>query len=106
MFGDKKVLWIVEYSIGFILLAVVIPFIVHPQAGWSEAHGWAYLLFIACSGIALLSSASGTRQRMQLAKQVEELERVVNNLKPAQKQAQSESGQIRTASEKFVGSVN
>jgi hypothetical protein len=106
MFGDKKMLWILEYAIGFILLAVVIPFIVHPQPGWSAAHGWAYLLFIACSSITLISSASGTRQRMKLAKRIAELERIVDNRKPAQKQAQSESGQKRAASEHFVGSVN
>jgi hypothetical protein len=103
---DRKVVWIVEYVIGFALLAATMPFIVHPQPGWSAAHGWAYLLFIACSGIALLSSASAARQRMQLAKRIAELERTVGGLKPAQKQTPNESGQKRTANQHLVGSVN
>jgi hypothetical protein len=82
------------------------PFIVHPQPGWSEAHGWAYLLFIACSSIILISSASGTRQSLKLAERIAKLEQMAEDLKCAAKQARNESGQKRTASEHLVGSVN
>ena len=75
MNSDNKLIWAVEYLIGIGFLVAVLPFIVHPQAGWSPAHGWAYLLFIACAGITLISSASGTRQRLELSEQIKELEK-------------------------------
>ncbi|MCJ7729075.1 MAG: hypothetical protein MUO27_04250 [Sedimentisphaerales bacterium] len=106
MLKDKKLVWMVEYVIGFILLVAVMPFIVHPQPGWSEAHGWAYLLFIACSSITLISSASGTRQRMKMDERIAKLEQMAEDLKCAQKQARNESGQKHTASGHLVGSVN
>ncbi len=106
MLKDKKFIWILEYLIGLGLLVVIMPFLVRPHPIWSDAHGWAYLLFITCSGIILVSSAGSMRQRMRLAKRIEQLEQMVNNPKPAPKQAQSEAGQKRTASEYFVGSVN
>jgi len=106
MLKDKKVLWVVEYIIGFILLVAVIPLIVHPQPGWSEAHGWAYLLFLISVSIILLSCASAMRQRMQLAERIAELERMTIGLKTAGSRGQGEGKQKRTVGEQFAGSAN
>jgi hypothetical protein len=103
---DRKLIWVVEYAIGIVFLVAVMPFIVHPQQGWSAAHGWAYLLFIACSGITLISSASGTRQRIKLSERITKLEQIIEEQKSTGPDKQSESGQKRAASEHFVGSVN
>jgi hypothetical protein len=106
MNSDNKLIWAVEYLIGIGFLVAVLPFIVHPQSGWSPAHGWAYLLFIACSGITLISSASGTRQRIELAKRIEELEKKLNEQKPAHNQTQNGNEPQFISKEQLVGSVN
>jgi hypothetical protein len=106
MLKDRKLVWVVEYIIGIVFLVAVMPFIVHPQPGWSDAHGWAYLLFIACAGITLISSASGTRQRLELSERIKKLEQMVEGQKSAQKPTHSEGGQKHTLSEQFAGSVN
>jgi len=106
MFGDKKLLWVIEYFLGLVILAVVMPLIIHTHPGWSGAHGWAYLLFLACCSIILISSAGAMRQRMQLARRIAKLEQMADYLKPAQKQAQNESGQKHTIGQHLVGSVN
>jgi hypothetical protein len=105
----RKFLWIMEYAIGGVFLVAVMPFVVHPQPGWSDAHGWAYLLFIACAGIALLSSASGTRQRIKLTERVAKLEKMVENQKSAGQDKQPHGGQKSPAGEPRqvgVGSLN
>jgi len=86
MLKDKKLLWVVEYILGIVLLATVVPFIVHPQLGWSEAHGWAYLLFLISASIILLSCASAMRQRMQLAGRIADLEQIAAGLRIAESQ--------------------
>jgi len=106
MLTDRKLIWVVEYVIGLVLLASTMPFIVHPRPGWSDAHGWAYLLFIACAGIALLSSASEMRQRMQLAQRIAKLEQMAANPNQTQNQASSEGDKKRTLSKHLIGSVN
>jgi len=109
MQNDSKLIWVVEYTLGIVFLVAVMPFIVHPQQGWSAAHGWAYLLFIACSGITLISSASGTRQRIKLSERITKLEQIIEGQKPGGQDKQSESGQKRTANEPRkvgVGSLN
>ena len=106
MNSDNKLIWAVEYLIGIGFLVAVLPFIVHPQSGWSPAHGWAYLLFIACSGITLISSASGTRQRIELAKRIEELEKKLNEQKSVHNQTQNGNEPQFISKEQLVGSVN
>ena len=96
-------IWVLEYLIGIGFLVAALPFIVHPQPGWSSAHGWAYLLFIACAGIALISSASGTRQRVELSKRITELE---NKLNEKSAQNRTTSGPQFISKEHLVGSVN
>ena len=77
MFRDRKILVVIEYVIGFSLLIIVLPTIVHPRPGWSDAHGWAYLLFIVCSSFTLLSCASEMRRRIQQAERIDKLEKLV-----------------------------
>ena len=103
---DRKSVWVVEYLIGIGFLVAVLPFIVHPQPGWSPAHGWAYLLFIACAGITLLGLASSMRQRIALSDRITKLEQMAEGNKGCQKQAQAQSTQKRTTSEQLVSSVN
>lgn len=105
MTKDRKSVWIVEYLIGICFLVAVLPYIIHPQPGWSSAHGWAYLLFIACAGIGLVSSASGTRQRLELQKRIEELEKKLDD-EPSQNDTQNKSGPEFLSKEYLMGSVN
>jgi hypothetical protein len=104
--NKDNMVWVVEYLLGIGFLVAVLPFIVHPQPGWSAAHGWAYLLFIACAGITLISSASGTRQRLELAKRINQLEKTLEEQKSAQGQTQNASGPQFVSKEHLVGSVN
>ena len=102
MFKDRKFIWVLEYLIGLGLLAVIMPSIVRPHPGWSSAHSWAYLLFIACAGVVLVSAAGSMRQRMQMVKRIEQLERAATS----RKRAQSESEQRPAADEHYAGSMN
>ena len=109
MLKDSKLVWVVEYLLGIGFLVAVLPFIVHPQPGWSPAHGWAYLLFIACAGITLISSASGTRQRMEMNERIKKLEQMVENQKPGNQQTHGENEKqfvTREPRHVGVGSVN
>ncbi|MGA2172125.1 MAG: hypothetical protein ABSG82_03810 [Sedimentisphaerales bacterium] len=106
MSAKGKPVWMIEYVIGIGLLVVAVPFIVAPQPGWNEAHGWAYLLFLICSGITLISSASAARQSAQLAERIVELERMTKGLKSSAKQSQNKNSRRRTTGERLVGSVN
>jgi hypothetical protein len=103
---DNKLVWVVEYLIGVGFLVAALPFIVHPQPGWSDAHNWASLVFIACVGISLISSASGTRQRIELSEQIKKLEKELEEQKYAQNQTQHASGPQFVSKEHLVGSVN
>ena len=98
-------IWVLEYLIGIGFLVVALPFIVYPQPGWSPAHDWASLLFIICAGIALFSSASGTRQRIELSKRITELEKKLDE-KSSQSRTQNNSGPQFISKEHLVGSVN
>jgi hypothetical protein len=103
MLKDRRITWVVEYAIGIVLLMSVLPSIVIPHPAWTEAHWWAYLLFIVCAGITLIGCASSMRQRVELAQRIEKLEQTVEFL---MKQAQSECVQKNKFSEQLVGSVN
>jgi hypothetical protein len=104
--NKDNMVWVVEYLLGIGFLVAVLPFIVHPQAGWSPAHGWAYLLFIACAGITLISSASGTRQRLELSARIKKLEKKLEEQKSDQNQAQDTGASQFINKEHLVGSVN
>jgi hypothetical protein len=105
MHKDNMV-WVVEYLLGIGFLVAVLPFIIHPQPGWSAAHGWAYLLFIACAGITLISSASGTRQRLELSQRIKTLEKHLEEQKSSANQTQSAGESQFINKEHLVGSVN
>jgi hypothetical protein len=104
--NKDNLVWVVEYLIGIGFLVGVLPFIIHPQPGWSAAHGWAYLLFIACAGISLISSASATRQRLELSERIKKLEKKLEEQKSAQHQTENTSGPQFINKEQLVGSVN
>jgi hypothetical protein len=103
MFRDKKAIIVIEYVIGFSLLILVLPYIVTRQPSWGAAHWWAYLLFILCAGLALIGSASGMKQRLELSQRITKIEQKVDVLF---KQAQSECEQKNKTCEQLVGSVN
>ena len=103
MLKDRKSTWVVGYSIGIVLLVAVLPSIVIPHPNWSDAHWWAYLLFIVCAGITMIGCASSMRQRVELTERIEKLEQTVEALK---QQAQSECVQKNKVSEQIVFSVN
>src|SRR5512136_187148 len=104
--NKENLVWVLEYLIGVGFLVAVLPYIIHPQPGWSAAHGWAYLLFIACAGITLISSASETRQRLELSEQVKQLEKKLEEQNSAQSQTQHTSESQFISKEHLVGSVN
>jgi len=103
---DSKLVCVAEYVIGAGFLVAALPFIFHPQPGWSAAHGWAYLLFMACVGITLISSASGARQRIELSEQIKKLEEKLEEQKYAQNYTQHAGGPQFVSKEHLVGSVN
>ena len=103
MFKDKKAIIVIEYIVGFSLLILVLPYIVTQHSGWTSAHWWAYLLFIVCAGIALIGSASGMKQRLELSHRITKLEQKIDILI---KQAQSECEQKNKICEQLVGSEN
>jgi hypothetical protein len=105
MFNDKKIIYVIEYIIGFTLLLLVLPSLVHPHEGWSEAHWWAYLLFIVSSGFILVSTASGMRTRVQLSQRVDELQKEIEELKHPGNHTNTDSLK-RAIKEQLVGSVN
>jgi hypothetical protein len=111
--NKDNLVWVVEYLIGIALLMVVLPFIIHPQSGFSPApnlapyaYGWAYLLFIACTGITLISSASATKQHLELSKRIKELEQKLGEQKSSVNQTQISGESQFINKEHLVGSVN
>jgi hypothetical protein len=103
---DSKFVCVVEYIMGFIFLVAALPFIIHPQPGWSDAHNWASLVFIACAGITLVCSASGMRQLIELSGRVKKLEKQLEEQKHAQNQTHNTGGPQFISQEHLVGSVN
>jgi len=103
---DSKLVCVAEYLIGAGFLVAALPFIVHPQPGWSDAHNWACLVFMACVGITLISSASGTRQIINLSERINKLEKELEKRKSAPKHTQHASGPQFVSKEHLVGSVN
>jgi hypothetical protein len=104
--NKDNLVWVAEYLIGIAFLVAVLPYIIHPQPGWSAAHGWAYLLFIACAGITLISSASGTRQRLELVKRIKVLETRLAEQTSDQDHAQDTNASQFVSKEHLVGSIN
>ena len=106
MFTDRKLIVVLEYIIGFCLLIAVLPLFVDPQADWSDARWWAYLLFIVGAGLTLVSCASGMKQRIQLSQRIFKLEKMFEGLKDVQMQSLGQADLKHSASEQFIGSLN
>jgi len=105
MFKDKKFVVVIEYIIGFSLLIAVMPSLVHPHTGWSEAHWWAYLLFVVNSSFIFLSCASAMRKRLAMKRRLEKLEKEVENLKHPGNH--TDTGSLKRAiKEQLVSSLN
>jgi hypothetical protein len=105
MFKDKRFIFVIEYIIGFSLLIAVMPSLVNPHTGWSEAHWWAYLLFIVTSSFIFLSCASAMRKRLALKRRIEKLEKAVEDLKYPGNHTDTDSLK-RAIKEQLVGSLN
>ena len=105
MFKDKRYVYVIEYIIGFSLLIAVLPSMVNPHTGWSEAHWWAYLLFIVCASFIFLSCASAMRKRLALKHRIEKLEKAIEDLKHPGNHTDTDSLR-RAIKEQMVGSVN
>jgi hypothetical protein len=106
MFSDRRILYVIEYVVGFSLLIAVLPSIVLPHPGWSEAHWWAYLLFIVCASFTLISCASEMRRRMQLSERVDKIEKIVEQIISSQKQTPADNAPRHKTTEHLVNSVN
>ena len=106
MFKDSKIIFVLEYIIGFSLLIAVMPSLVHPHEGWSEAHWWAYLLFIVAASFIFLSCASGMLKRLQLSRRIEKLEKEIEELKHPGNHTNTDNLVKRSVKEQFIGSLN
>ncbi|MCU0913941.1 MAG: hypothetical protein MUC88_05175 [Planctomycetes bacterium] len=77
MLKDRRLIWILEYVLGGML--VLIPLIgrtLCPPA-WTDAHAWATQLFVVALGVTLISCASAMRQRLLLARRIDTLARQI-----------------------------
>ena len=73
MFNDHRLIWILEYVFGGMLVVVPLaPRVLRPPA-WTEAHIWATQLFVVSLGVILISCASSMRQRLLLARRIDRL---------------------------------
>jgi len=110
MFTDRKIIVVLEYIIGFSFLIAVVPLFVNPHPDWSDAHWWAYLLFIVGAGFILISCASEMKQRLQLSHRLSRIEQIIKDLEDKEVQAQTnkevkEVGHKQTIGEQFIASL-
>jgi hypothetical protein len=73
MFKDRRLIWVLEYIFGGILVIVPLGGLAVRQINWTEANLCAVGLFIVCLGVILISCASSMRQRMLLARRIDML---------------------------------
>jgi len=73
MFKDRMLIWLLEYVFGGTLAVVPLASRVLRPPAWTEAHLWATQLFIVSLGVILISCASSMRQRLLLARRIDEL---------------------------------
>lgn len=73
MFRDKKLIWVIEYIFGSLL--VILPFfgLIPAEENAPEPHIWSLELFTISLGVILISCASSMRQRIKLAERIEQL---------------------------------
>jgi hypothetical protein len=107
MFADRKLVWMLQYIFGVGILIIVLPMLIGPQLEWSEAHGWAFLLFLCGSGISFIDCASSLRLRNRLLERVEELEKKTATITTgSQGPAEPPSPKKQTIEHQLVSSVN
>jgi hypothetical protein len=73
MFKDNPVVWVLEYIFGGALVVVPITGLALWRPAWFDTHIWTAHLFVVCLGVVLISCASSMRQRMFLARRIDEL---------------------------------
>jgi len=73
MFKDRMIVWFLEYVFGSAL--VIIPLVSQSlrRFEWTDTYLWTAKLFVACLGVILISCASSMRQRLLLAKRIDNL---------------------------------
>ncbi|MEJ2701353.1 MAG: hypothetical protein P8Z79_02820 [Sedimentisphaerales bacterium] len=70
---DRTIVWVLEYIFGGAMVIVPMTRLTLHRFVWSYPHTWATQLFVTCLGVILISCASSMRQRMLLAKRIDEL---------------------------------
>ncbi|MBA7616826.1 hypothetical protein ES703_24126 [subsurface metagenome] len=73
MFKDKAIVWVLEYIFGGTLVIMPLMGLIFWRPAWIDAKLWAAQLFVVCLGVILVSCASSMRQRMLLAKSIDNL---------------------------------
>jgi hypothetical protein len=75
MLKDRKIIWVIEYIFGSLL--VILPFLGLILSGEKlpDPHLWTVELFTISLGVILISSASSMRQRLKLQMRIEQLTR-------------------------------
>jgi hypothetical protein len=79
MFKDRTLIWCLEYVFGGMLAVVPLASRYLRPPAWTDAHLWAAQLFVVSLGVVLISCASSMRQRLLLARRIDELARQVAN---------------------------
>jgi len=73
MFKDRMIVWFLEYVFGGALVIVPMTSMAVRRFAWTDAYLWTAKLFVACLGVILISCASSMRQRLLLAKRIDNL---------------------------------
>lgn len=79
MLKDKAIIWVLEYIVGGTLIIIPLMGLIIWQAAWIDAKLWAAQLFVICLGVILVSCASSMRQRMLLAKCIDNLAKQITD---------------------------
>jgi len=77
MFKDRMIVWFLEYLFGGMFggMLVIVPLASQSlrRFAWTNTYLWTAKLFVACLGVILISCASSMRQRLLLARRIDEL---------------------------------
>ena len=73
MFKDNMAVWVLEYTLGGILVLVPLTGLALWWPSWTDARIWSAQLCVVCLGVVLISCASSMRQRILLARRIERL---------------------------------
>ena len=76
MFGDRTIVWALEYGVGGLLVVVPLGVLGVQQPDIKAETGvWCIGLFLVTLGVILISCASSMRRRMLLERRIERLEK-------------------------------